>query len=123
MYATFLSDDYNRLKYFYSDSPSQSTSVSSIIAVNLKNYSTPLGQEQRGHGSEEITHVISSSSPSVTQRYCQFLHTLPSFVSTILFPHKWLIQGLSVGVLFQQHGRKAQQCVQQHRGPSVCSLL
>lgn len=49
MYATFLSEGYNRLKYFYSDSPSQSKSVSSIIAVNLKNYSTPLGQEQWGH--------------------------------------------------------------------------
>lgn len=75
-------------------------SVLCITAVNLKNYSTPSGQEQWGHGSTEITLVLPSSSPSVTQRECQSLSTLPSSLSTLLFPHKWLIQGLSIWVLF-----------------------
>lgn len=123
MYATFISEGHNSLNYFYSDSPSSSHVCLMYHCSNPQELLHPFRSRAVRSWISRNHPCISSSSPSVTQRDCQCLHTLPSFLSTLLFPHKWLIQGLSVRVLFQQHSRKVQHYVQQHRGTSVCSLL
>lgn len=120
MYATFLSEGHNSLKYFYSQTALPSPHVC-LVYQRSKPQELLHSFRSRAVGSWICrNHPVPLLSPRGIASPCT-----PSSPSSALSSSltKWLIQGLSVRVLLQQHSRKVQHCVQQHGGTSVCSLL
>lgn len=119
MYATFLSEGHNSLKYFYSQTALPSPHVCLVFKCSKpQELLHPFRSRAVGSWICRNHLFISSSPPSVTQRNCQSLHTLPSFLSSLLFPHQVGYAGtfrMGASPAAQQEGAALCAAAQRHK--------